>query len=114
MNLNLTYDDSRRLPFDWKNPIGYLIATVIQLEMIKNSFRYTVSMLAIGIAFYMFSIMLVKDVIDNLQPLIFDSEASKLHRMLQQKEPSELLSNFIRIFSNAKQFSTIFYDDITR
>lgn len=76
-----------RLPYDWKNPIGYLVA---------------VSALLLWALFgvFMFATALVKDlngVLHSINSMINDKES--------RNEMYKELSEFIRIHANAKQLS---------
>lgn len=45
-----------RLPFDWRNPIGYLSITIVQFIIVTHIFWLIASVLSLGIGFFILGI----------------------------------------------------------
>lgn len=50
-----------RFPFDWENPIGYLIAITLQLELISWNLRFMANLVSFGVACLLFTFQAAKD-----------------------------------------------------
>lgn len=57
----------QRLPFNWKNPIGYSIAVVVQLHMVSLCLRYIDCVMILGFAALLFAFTFVKDIKGDLE-----------------------------------------------
>lgn len=53
---------NHRLPFDWKNPLGYAISVYLQLTLAFNSIRYIECFLIYGFAGLLLAFSIVKDI----------------------------------------------------
>lgn len=89
-----------RLPFDWKNPKGYLIAVVIQYIFTFNTTFAAASVVTLLIGAYIAISLLVHDLINTI---------GSFHKNIQQKKnrnkcPAQLFA-FITLHSSAKQLS---------
>lgn len=94
-----------RLPFDWKNPVGYLIAVLCQCTLLINAFRYVACLMTLGIASYIYTFKLLDEAL-RILPAINDSvKKSKTHQ--QQQHTFKLLVNFIRLHADIKQLSEL-------
>lgn len=92
-----------RVPFDWKNPFGYLIAIAIQIGMMIQPARYIVCMLGIGFASYLFEIELIEKSISSLRTLNYNLK----HGRQSNVQIFEFLCKWIRFNSDGKQLSKI-------
>lgn len=89
-----------RLPYDWKNPIGYLVAVSALLLWALFPFQYMGCIITLAFGVFMFATALVKDlngVLHSINSMINDKES--------RNEMYKELSEFIRIHANAKQLS---------
>ena len=88
-----------RFPFDWKNPIGYLIAVGLQLIMVFIALHYVACFLTLAIGSVMFSLSIAEDIKDSL---IFIDESAKSKQSLphMMKQLIELIR-----FTNLRKLS---------
>lgn len=93
----------QRLPFDWKNPLGYLIAACLQYVMTKCFFIYVASLSSFGIGFYLFSMAMSEDMKLNLNSIKRDSKTRR-----HQSEAIKQLAKFVQIHTLSKQLSNTF------
>lgn len=54
------------MPFDWKNPLGFSIAIVLQLAMVSFTLRYMSYMVSLEIGLYSFGILLINGSRDSV------------------------------------------------
>ena len=91
---------SNRLPFDWKTPFGYVIATIF-ITIATFAVLYA---LTLTLSFYASSCFLfnsfAKDITNNLSVLIVVEQSHRSHRHLK-----EYLCKIIQLNSNVKQLS---------
>lgn len=82
-----------RLPFDWRNPFGYLIAIAIQLQMMAFALRHVAYMFSLGIGFYAFAWSLIDE---------SKSEITSLNEFINGETPrSELLTRICGIIHSS-------------
>lgn len=87
---------SNRLPFDWKNPIGYLIAVAVQLQIHLIFFRYIACFFTLVCAQLMFVFSVVKDIKGELNR--FNEIArTKKTQCRSMKQLSEIISIHISL-----------------
>lgn len=95
--VNRTEFFSRRFPFDWRNPVGFMIAMTTQYVMFLYGIKVPACVLALSIGSYLYSIALSKDVKGSL---------FMFKRNIQSKADQSLLleqlAEFIDLHSNAK------------
>lgn len=108
--LLLTFIISKRFPFNWKNPIVYLITIAIQFEMSINPARYIVCILGIVFASHVFEMELIENSINELRILQNNFKNGTQSR----PENFELLCKLIRFHSDGKKLSTISKEIIHR
>lgn len=96
---NEIYDETR-LPFDWKNPIGYFFATIWQSIVIFNQLRFLACIFPLGIGLFIFAIFITKD---------WTNDFHQLDEVVLAKDSTadsiELITEFVRSHSNVKQLS---------
>ena len=93
----LSFD--KRFPFDWKNPIGYFIAVLLQIHIVSIPFRYVAPFASLGIAALLFSCSMAKDVKNDIDAI---NESAQLER--SREYIFEQLSELIQ-FTNLKRFA---------
>lgn len=90
-----------RVPFDWKNPIGYFIAFILQAVCAALLIDDASFCMSFTISTFLFGITVAKDVKRNLKK-INKSAKTKEHRSLIMGQLTELLD----LFSSLKQLRT--------
>lgn len=98
-----------RLPFDWKNPVGYLIAVAFQCALIVSPLRYITCMMSIGFAIYVVTAAISRATITDLQSINESINAPRREPDQQSlcADMFKRLIKFIVIHSDAKQFSKL-------
>lgn len=91
---------SKRFPFDTKNPIGYLIATILQLVAMSHQACYIACFLALALGAFLFSSTLMEDVTGEINAINDDLRTKKSECHILQK-----FSALIQLHSDAKQLS---------
>lgn len=69
------------MPFYWKNPLGYLIAVVLELVVYSLPILYYANMMSIAIGGYFFGITVLKDcknITKSCNRMIKHSKATQL------------------------------------
>lgn len=89
-----------RLPYDWKSPIGYLVAIFAQFLSIRFPIQYIGFFFAFAFSAFMFGISSVKDLKDKLHSINGMTGNKKSRRKMYKK-----FSEFIRTHANTKQLS---------
>lgn len=91
---------TKRLPYDWRNPPGYLVTVFIQSLVCIPLFQYVgcFALLAFGVC--MFAIAFVKNMKNDLQS-INNMASGKLSR----EKMCEKLVGFMRIHAHIKELS---------
>lgn len=87
----------QRLPFNWKNPIGYLVAVFLQIIVETYHFRYLACFLTFALGGYLFTTTSSIDVIKDLKS-VNDDLRSKI-------DISTKLTKLINLHSDSKQLS---------
>ena len=67
----------RRFPFDWKNPLGFLLATSLEFVMLFFSSRYLACFLILGFGMFMYGLSFAKDMIAELHSINKWAKAKK-------------------------------------
>lgn len=98
----LDFDTYSRFPFDWKNPLGYLIAITIEYIMFIFVFLYGGGEVCFGIGSFLFSVAASTDIKADLKEI-------GMHGVLPENRKWTLykLSNFIQVHAQLKQLSCI-------
>ena len=88
------------MPFDFKTPIGYLIAFALQYITIKYLYMFGAAIVSFEISIYLLITALIEDVKRNI---------SSINELVKSKEKrrqmSEKLRDLIQFHSNVKQLS---------
>lgn len=89
-----------RLPYDWKNPAGYLFTVAITLLVGMYPFQYMGCIVFLALGSFIFAISIVK---------VFKVELHSINKMANDKQPRrnmyKKLSEFIQMQSISKQLS---------
>lgn len=98
-------DVCKRLPFDWRTPLGYLVAWVTQC--VEGASIVTTDVLFLGIVFgssWLF-IVIAKDITNYLD--VFNNAVATLKEATTDSDRTELVKHFcenIRNYADAKQW----------
>lgn len=90
-----------RLPFDWKNPSGFLIASILIFMLMLNTFMFMACELSTGIGTYVLVTSLTKDLKNNFSSFsqIVKSKSNAVKLMKQ-------LIDLIQYHSTGKRFGS--------
>lgn len=95
---------SNRLPFDWRNPIGYLCASSLQYMISLCMFHIIASLLSIGVGSFLYAMRSVMIIICNLETT---------HESLQSENDRsshlKYLSDFIQFHAEVKELSKFWW-----
>lgn len=89
-----------RLPFHWRNPIGYVIVVIVEYTMSVYFFALVASLTSLALGSCFFALTFAKDIIGDLNSI---SKSVKNHK--NHTEIFEQFTGFIRIHSLSKQLS---------
>lgn len=88
-----------RVPFNWKNPNGYLMAVLFEYVLTIYMFVFLECVLSLGITAFLFEVAVIEYLKNNLNSI--KNKSSKSHE--GQLKTIEKFSNFIEIHSMMKQ-----------
>lgn len=88
---------SQRFPFDWRNPIGYFIAVILQFELASSILEYEACSVCLSFACVLFIFSFAKDVKNHSRVIDENIKTEKSRRKV-----IEQLSDFIQ-FTNLKE-----------
>lgn len=88
----------QRLPFNWKNPFGYLAAITLQYALTRCFFIYVGSFASFSVGAFLFSWAMSKDVKCSLNPINRKRNARKRTPKIFWQ-----LTKFIQIHSDSKR-----------
>lgn len=91
-----------RFPFDWRNPIGYLVALTLQYTANVRFFKLVACLVATGLGAFSFELSMTTHVKTDLK-LINESAKMKENRLSTLKR----LSEFIEFHSRLKELSIL-------
>lgn len=91
---------TQRFPFDSRNPFGYSLAVLLQLEILNFSLHYICTFFCLGFAGLLFEFSFVKDLKGDLNK--FNKIAK---RKKSQAHCTKHLTEFIRFYIDAKELS---------
>lgn len=94
---------TNRLPYDWKNPTGYLITVSMQWFLASWIFQYIGCMVFLGFASFIIAISVIKILNGELHP-INKMSSDKISRKSRQNL-YEKFFKFIYTHANSKQLS---------
>lgn len=92
----------KRFPFEWTNPIGYLVAVIIEYVIVGYEFSVDASVLALGIGAYWIGLAAIKEIQSILHTIKKRVQAKK-HQ--SNRELKMLFTEFIELHGVAKQLS---------
>lgn len=92
------YFSHLRLPFDWKNPSGYLIAVCIEGIVSLPVLHYFAFIVSFGLGGYFFAIASVKDMKADMQSV---NEAAKI----KQSDCLKHINEFAHLHANTIRLS---------
>lgn len=101
---------SKRLPFDWKTPRGYLVAVILlYIITVYTQFGCT-NLLAVPIAAFVFAISVIEDIENVLVSINESTINAQAREMGAQAQATQLqtikqFTIFIETHSNLKQLS---------
>lgn len=87
-------------PFDWKTPVGYSIAVMVQFVVARLTMRFIGCFLSIGVASFAFSLSVCKDLKYILNSIDIDMKAEPLKCQIKQQ-----FIEFIDLHTCMKQLS---------
>lgn len=95
-----------RLPFDWKNPTGYMAASVFNFIIFREMYRFIGVLVVYGIAAVLYGIPIVKDM-----ETIIKSTNDIVKTKLNDAEAFKQLGEFIKLHSEIKRlnYGQLFY-----
>lgn len=91
-----------RMPFDWKNPIGYLVAAIIQHLICIAIFSVVACLASYGIGAFLFGIFTIKDIKTILKSINDSAQTKKTER-----QAMEYLDDYIQCHTKLKRLSKI-------
>lgn len=89
-----------RLPFDWKNPMGYTCAVAVQYMVGVCMFSIIGNLLSLGFGSFLFAVRATTDITANLE-LINKCVKTKRHR----KKVLKYLADFVQYHADVKELS---------
>ena len=96
----LFYFQIDRLPFNWKNPIGYGIAVALQISIVSYPLRYLACFFTLAFGAYLIGTTIAKHVVEDMKSTNDDIKFSKSKIDVFKK-----LSELIQMHSDAKQLN---------
>lgn len=93
-----------RLPYDWKNPIGYLVALYLEWLYATYLFQYVACFVFLAFGVFMHAISFVEDMKRKLHSINEMAGDENSHKCMYPK-----LSRFIHLHAKAKQLSEVIY-----
>lgn len=88
-----------RYPFDWKNPVGFVLATILQVISMFYVNIIISAGLSTGVGVYLWALSMATDIKNNLKSI---NEAAKRKR--KRRKLSKLLNVTIGYHSTSKRF----------
>lgn len=113
------FSSFQRFPFSWHNPIGYLIAVILESIALSHSICYLASLMSLAFGAFIFAILLLEEMKGILKSIQKRSKSKRKHPQLMTRfvkfhdllTDGEQLSNlkFIPHFRIQKYF----HDELT-
>ena len=105
---------SFRLPFDWKDPIGYSLAVLIEFRITSIPIRLIECFFALGLTAFLFSKSLANDINDRLRSMIENVQNGMSRNKIRKKFIENIRSSnkkrygiFSETFKKNDKFSNI-------
>lgn len=89
-----------RLPFNWRHPLGFLVAVFLQIIAVIFPFRYLSCFITFALGSYLFVSTLTNDVVNYVKSINDDAKKSKSKIDIYKK-----LSELVHLHSDGKQLS---------
>lgn len=89
-----------RIPFDWKNPIGFLMTAIILYAICQYTLAYAAFMACYGIRLNFYIVSLTEDIESHLNEM-----NNGIRNGADRSEISDQISEYIQLHSDAKQLS---------
>lgn len=102
---NFNYLSKKRIPYNWKNPTGYLVTVFLQIYLSVSTYRFVGCLNFIAFGAFMFSITPVKILKNELHAINGMARRKKFRKNMFKK-----LSEFIRSNALHKQLIMTFVD----
>lgn len=93
-HLSIYHYSRCRFPFDWKNPVGYLVAIILQYQFVSYPCRYIGCFASLGFASFWFAVSAAKNIKSNLRE-INQSIKAKQHRSIIFQQFAEFIRSTI-------------------
>lgn len=91
---------SDRFPFDWKNPVGFLVAVIIQYILDLVGFAVVLGSLSFGVSVYLFTLSVNKDIRGILKTINRKAKSTQ-----NQQNIIHRTRVYIQLHSDLKQLS---------
>lgn len=90
----------QRMPFDWKNPVGYPVAISLQFGMLFFLNVYLACFLTLAFGYYLFTLSIAENMTDELHLMTRGAKMQKSAKQILTE-----LSEFISIHADVKELS---------
>lgn len=100
----------KRFPFDFKNPIGYLIVVMVEYAILGYEYFIISCTLALGIGLYSLVISIAKEIQSILQSISEKTQAKA--NPSTQSQLTNLFIEYINAHADIKQLSVIYLYNI--
>lgn len=94
---------NQRFPFDWKNPIGFLVATVFEYMTMTCEYTFVSCSFTFGFGNFFFIVSATQDLKNNLKSI---NELAVVQN--NRRQTLKRISEFIRFHSSLKRLSYYF------
>lgn len=92
--------ETQRFPFNWKTPIGYLVAVALQIIVASFPLRYLSCFMTFPLGGHLFTVTIANDVIADMKSINDDVKIWKSETYIYTK-----LLELIHLHSDGKQLS---------
>lgn len=97
----------QRFPFNWQDPIGFLVAAVIEYIEVIYSFALVACMLSLGIGSFIISVSQTSDAKNNLKAINEGAKTNESRLRIWKQ-----LGDYIQFHSSVKKFSRTFSKNV--
>lgn len=91
-----------RIPFDWKNPIGFLMTAIILYAICQYTLLYAAHMTSYGISLNFYIVSLTGDIKSHLNEM-----NNGMRNGADFSEISDRITEYIQLHTDAKQLSLL-------
>lgn len=103
----LTSNSPLRFPFDWKNPLGYLVAVILQYVAISYCLVFVFDVAFFGIGYCLCFTSIITKIVKKDLKIINENAASDTNRWLT----INLIIEFIQSHSSLKRLDMFYFLD---